>query len=379
MPNPEFSREELARYSRHLILPEFNIAGQRKLKTSKVLIVGAGGLGCPMLLYLTAAGVGTIGIIDFDVVDSSNLQRQVLFTTDDVGKPKALVAAERLTKLNPDIKFNVYNAKLTSDNALDIIQGYDLVADGTDNFPARYLVNDACVILKKPNVHGSIFRFEGQVSVFNYQYANGLTGPQYRDLFPSPPPPGLVPSCAEGGVLGVLPGMIGSLQANEIIKVLTGIGEPLSGELFIVDALTLETRKLKFSKNPNLQQISTLIDYDNFCDIAEHEKSEIPEITVEELKKSFDHDQLPFSVIDVREPYEYAIGNIGGILIPHGEIDQRISEIPSAEKTVVVCRSGIRSKKTIAKLQKQGFKNLYNLRGGLLEWADKIDLSFPKY
>lgn len=377
--NPYFSNEEIERYSRHLILPEFNIAGQRKLKNSKVLIVGAGGLGCPMLQYLAAAGVGTIGIVDFDVVDKSNLQRQILFTVDDVGKPKATVAAKKLAKLNPEINISSINEKLTSENALEIIKNYDLVADGTDNFPTRYLVNDACVILKKPNVHGSIYRFEGQVSVFNFQFDDGSAGPQYRDIFPSPPPPGLVPNCAEGGVLGVLPGIIGTFQASEIIKVLTGIGEPLVGRLFFLDALTFETRTMKIRKNPNLPPITELIDYEDFCGVPGTNSIDIAEITVEELKDMMDRGQGGFQVVDVREPYEYEIGNLGGLLIPLGDIENRSDEIPSSGKTVILCRSGIRSQEAIERLQKLGFTNLYNLRGGVLEWADKIDKTFPKY
>lgn len=378
--NTSFSNDELERYSRHLILPEFNIEGQRKLKNSKVLIVGAGGLGCPMLLYLAAAGVGTIGIVDFDVVDKSNLQRQVLFTVDDVGKSKALTAANRLSKLNPDIIFETFNTKLTSENALEIIGKYDLVADGTDNFPTRYLVNDACVLLNKPNVHGSIYRFEGQVSVFNYQYEDGSIGPQYRDIFPTPPPPGLVPSCAEGGVLGVLPGIIGSFQASEIIKVLAGIGDPLAGRLFIMDALSFETRTLKIRKNPNLSPVTELIDYADFCGLSATQNDEgVAEITVKELKEMIDRKESDFHIIDVREPYEYEIGNLGGLLIPLGEIENQLDNIPSLGKKVILCRSGIRSKKAIQKLQKLGFKNLFNLKGGILEWADKIDKNFPKY
>lgn len=377
--NTTFTNGELERYSRHLILPEFNIEGQRKLKNSKVLIVGAGGLGCPMLMYLAAAGVGTIGIVDFDVVDTSNLQRQVLFTVDDVGKSKASTAANRLAKLNPDINLEVHNTKLTSENALEILKQYDLVADGTDNFPTRYLVNDACVLLNKPNVHGSIYRFEGQVSVFNYNNKDGSFGPQYRDIFPTPPPPGLVPSCAEGGVLGVLPGIIGSFQASEIIKVLAEIGEPLAGKLFILDALTFETRTLTIKKNPNLSPITELIDYEVFCGVSANKTKEVAEISVEELKELIDRATSDFQIIDVREPYEYEIVNLGGTLIPLGKLENRLDEISSSGKTVIHCRSGARSQKAIQKLNKLGFKNLYNLKGGILEWANKIDHSFPKY
>ena len=330
-------------------------------------------------MYLAAAGVGTIGIVDFDVVDKSNLQRQVLFTVDDVGKSKATIAANRLAKLNPEINIEIFNTKLTAENALEIIQGYDLVADGTDNFPTRYLVNDACVLLNKPNVHGSIFRFEGQVSVFNYQFKDGTTGPQYRDIFPSPPPPGLVPNCAEGGVLGVLPGIIGSIQASEIIKVLADIGDALVGKLFILDALTFETRTLKIRKNPNLSKVTELIDYEDFCGISTPNKNEIAEISANELKAMMDGEDINFQIIDVREVYEYEIGNLGGTLIPLGKIETQLNKISSSEKKIILCRSGVRSQKAIQKLQKLGFKNLYNLKGGLMEWADKIDDSFPRY
>jgi adenylyltransferase/sulfurtransferase len=359
-------------------LPEFNIEGQRKLKSSSVLIVGAGGLGCPVLQYLTAAGVGHIGIMDYDVVDSSNLQRQVLFTVDDVGMPKAETAAKKLSRLNPFIKFTVINDKLTSKNALEIIEQYDVVCDGTDNFPTRYLVNDACVILGKPNVHGAIFRFEGQVSVFNSKKNDGTPGPQYRDIFPSPPPPGLVPSCAEGGVLGVLPGIIGSIQANEVIKVLTGIGDPLVGRLFIFDALSFETRILKINKNPELEAPEKLIDYEDFCGMDNKSKSGIKEISVEELKASLENKEK-FQLIDVREPYEYKIANLGGTLIPVGDLESRIDEISSTDRVILHCRSGARSAKAIEKLTQMGFHNLYNLKGGILEWADKIDHEMPKY
>lgn len=373
MEKAAFSHEELARYSRHLILPEFNIEGQRRLKKARVLVVGAGGLGCPMLMYLTAAGVGTIGILDYDVVDLSNLQRQVLFTEDDLGNHKAETAAERLSRQNPHINFNVHNLKLTSENALEIIKQYDVVADGTDNFPTRYLVNDACVISKKPNVYGSIFRFEGQVSVFNYQYKDGTSGPQYRDIFPTPPPPGLVPSCAEGGVLGVLPGIIGSFQANEIIKVLTDIGEPLAGKLFVFDALSFESRIMKIRKNPELDPVMELIDYEDFCGLGNSLDHEIQEVSVRELLDLIQNDKTILQIIDVRETHEYKLGNIGGLRIPLGELDNRHQEIDNKNKIVVVCRSGSRSRKAIEKLYDLGFENLYNLKGGLLEWAKEID------
>jgi len=381
MSEIQFSKEELERYSRHLIIPEFNIEGQRKLKAARVLVVGTGGLGSPLLLYLTAAGVGHIGILDFDVVDETNLQRQVLFTVDDVGKSKAEAAKIRLEKLNPHVNFTVHNVQLTSANALDIIKDYDVVADGTDNFPTRYLVNDACVILGKTNVYASIFRFEGQVSVFNYKKADGTFGPHYRDLFPAPPPPGLVPSCAEGGVIGVLPGIVGSLQANEVIKVVTGVGEPLAGRLFLLDALTFETRTLKLHKDPNTPEIKELIDYDQFCGIDGDKQNEkkIKEVTVSELYDMQVKGE-DFQLIDVREPYEYEIANLGGELIPLKTVLNNIDKISSSKKVVVHCRSGARSAQAIEALKKKyGFDNLYNLKGGILAWANEIDPEMAKY
>ena len=377
-----FNKEELERYSRHLIIPEFNIEGQRRLKAAKVLVVGTGGLGSPLLLYLTAAGVGTIGLLDFDVVDESNLQRQVLFSVADIGKPKVEAAKARLEALNPHINFIVHNTRITSENALDIIKEYDLVADGTDNFPTRYLVNDACVILNKPNVYGSIFRFEGQVSVFNYTDATGKTGPNYRDLFPSPPPPGMVPSCAEGGVLGVLPGIIGSMQANEVIKVLSGLGEPLSGRLFLFDAASFETRVLKVQKDAATPAITELIDYEFFCghenDSGKAEQK-LKEITVQDLL-SWQESKTDFQLIDVREPYEYEIANLQGELIPLNQVENTVDKIASDKKVVVHCRSGARSAKAITILEKKyGFKNLYNLKGGILAWADQVDPAMARY
>lgn len=388
MSDITFSKGELERYSRHLIIPEFNIEGQRKLKAAKVLVVGTGGLGAPLLQYLTAAGVGTIGILDFDIVDDSNLQRQVLFSTDDVGKPKVVAARARLEKLNPYVTFNTYNVQLTSENALDIIKDYDVVADGTDNFPTRYLVNDACVLLGKVNVYASIFRFEGQASVFNYTDKDGNTGPNYRDLFPTPPPPGLVPSCAEGGVIGVLPGILGSLQANEVIKVITGLGETLSGRLFLFDASTFETRTLKVRKSPknpltgeNPTQ-KELIDYEHFCglNITDRSKAaEVKEITVKELAE-LQAKQEDFQLIDVREPYEYDIANLGGELIPLGNVLESVDKIDSGRKVVVHCRSGKRSADAILQLEKKyGFTNLYNLKGGILAYADEVDTTLAKY
>ena len=382
-----FSKAELERYSRHLIIPEFNIEGQRKLKAAKVLVVGTGGLGAPLIQYLSAAGVGTIGIVDFDVVDDSNLQRQVLFTTADVGRPKVEVAKERIGKQNPFIRINTYNTQLTSENALDIIKDYDVVADGTDNFPTRYLVNDACVLLDKVNVYASIFRFDGQVSVFNFMAKDGTRGPNYRDLFPSPPPPGLVPSCAEGGVLGVLPGIIGSLQANEVIKVITGIGDPLSGRMFIFDALSFETRTLNLRKDENNPlngknpTQTGLIDYEIFCGIGQDngQEANVKEITVKELE-TWQADEKDFQLIDVREGYEYEIANLGGELIPLAEVEKEVNKIASDKDVVVHCRSGKRSADAIQVLeQKYGFKNLYNLKGGILAYADEIDQSLAKY
>ena len=317
----QFTKEELARYNRHIIIPEFGMESQQKLKAAKVLVVGSGGLGSPVLLYLAAAGVGTIGIVDYDVVDDSNLQRQILFGVESVGKPKVEAARQRLLALNPHLHIQLHNTQLNSQNALEIIKDYDVVADGTDNFPTRYLVNDACVLLEKPNVYASIFQFEGQVSVFNYTNANNVTGPNYRDLYPTPPPPGLVPSCAEGGVLGVLPGIIGSMQASEVIKVITGIGETLSGRFFIFDALNFETRTFKISKrkdNPISGEnptITALIDYEQFCGMRAVEEKPIKEISAKDLY-DWQVKGEKFQLIDVREPHEYDIVNIGGELIP---------------------------------------------------------------
>lgn len=373
------SPEELARYSRHLAIPEFNLAAQLKLKAAKVLVVGSGGLGSPMLLYLTAAGVGQIGIIDFDVVDNSNLQRQVLFTVDDIGKSKAETAKTRLEKLNPHVEFTIYNNAFTKDNALEIIKDYDIVADGTDNFPTRYLVNDACVLAGKINVYASIFRFEGQVSVFNFLNKDGSRGANYRDLFPEPPPPGMVPSCAEGGVLGVLPGIIGSMQANEVIKVITGVGEPLAGRLFLFDAASFTTRILKVRKNSNTQ-ITELINYEEFCGIVtEDEKTKTKEVTVFDLKK-YKEEGIDFQLIDVRQPYEYKIANLGGELIPQNELVQNLDKISKTKKVIVHCRSGKRSAEAIRDLKNlREFDNLYNLKGGILEYSKVIDSSIPTY
>jgi len=381
--NVTFSQAELERYSRHLIIPEFNIEGQRKLKAAKVLVVGSGGLGSPLLLYLAAAGVGTLGIVDFDVVDESNLQRQVLFGVENVGQPKVEAAKKRIESLNPHIKVNVYNTHLNSENALDIVKDYDVVADGTDNFPTRYLVNDACCILGKTNVYASIFRFDGQVSVFNYRKKNGKLGPNYRDLFPEPPPPGLVPSCAEGGVIGVLPGIVGSLQANEVIKVITGIGEPLVGRLFLFDALLFETRILKIAKNPDIEPITELIDYVQFCGMPNEEAAAevkpVKEISVQDFQKLLDT-KADFQLIDVREPHEYDIVALDGELIPLGDILQNAAKIRKDKKVVIHCRSGARSATAIRELEANfGFENLYNLKGGVKAYAEEIDTTLPVY
>lgn len=387
MSKAEFSKEELERYSRHLIIPEFNIEGQRRLKEARVLVVGTGGLGSPLLQYLVAAGVGTIGLVDFDVVEASNLQRQVLFTLQDIGKPKVEAARERLQAQNPYVKFHTYETRLTSENALNIIREYDVVADGTDNFATRYLVNDACVLLGKVNVYASIFRFEGQLSVFNYADESGQRGPNYRDLFPTPPPPGLVPSCAEGGVIGVLPGILGSLQANEVLKVISGVGEPLSGRLFLFDALSFETRTLKVRKDENNPLTGTnptqkaLLDYEQFCGMGEDTEAAYAgkEISVQELKAWQDMGE-PYQLIDVREPYEYEIAQIGGELIPLKEIKEQVNRLASDRRVVVHCRSGKRSADAIRQLeQAYGFQNLYNLKGGILAWAEEIDPGLAKY
>ncbi len=341
-------------------------------------------------MYLTAAGVGTIGLVDFDVVDDSNLQRQVLFTRDDIGVPKVLAAKKRLEALNPYVKFIPYQVGLTSDNAMDIIKDYDVVADGTDNFPTRYLVNDACVLLGKVNVYASIYRFEGQATVFNYKNKQGELGPNYRDLFPTPPPPGLVPSCSEGGVLGVLPGIMGSIQASEVIKVISGVGEPLSGRLYLFDASSFETRTLKIKRrkdNPLNGENPTqtgLIDYQQFCGMdfhedSNHEKKPIKSINVKELNDLMQQ-KANFQLIDVRETYEYDIANLQGVLIPKGEVAQHLSKIAKDKQVVVHCRSGKRSADVIELLQdKYGFENLYNLEGGILAWAKQIDHSMPTY
>ncbi len=379
---PALSQQEILRYSRHLIMPEVGMDGQLKLKQAKVLLIGAGGLGAPLGLYLAAAGVGHLGLVDFDVVDFTNLQRQVTFGTKDVGRPKLEAAAERLRDLNPEIEITLHEAKLASDNALDILRGYDIVADGTDNFPTRYLVNDACVLLGKPNVYGSIFRFEGQATVFALK-----DGPCYRCLYPEPPPPGLVPSCAEGGVLGVLPGIVGSIQANETIQLILGAGESLKGRLLVFDALKMRFRELRLRKNPDCPVCGThptvtkLIDYLEFCGIRGQEARptvQVPEIEPKELKQRLDRGDNVF-ILDVREPHEYQICNLNGYLIPLGDLPKRAHELDSAREIVAHCRSGKRSAEAVDFLRKAGFRKIWNLKGGILAWSDQVDPSLPKY
>jgi adenylyltransferase/sulfurtransferase len=382
-PAASLTNEEILRYSRHLIMPEVGMEGQLKLKGAKVLLIGTGGLGAPLGLYLTAAGVGKIGLVDFDVVDFTNLQRQITFGTSDVGKPKTAAAQARLSNLNPDIEITRYETKLTSGNALELFKDYDIVVDGTDNFPTRYLVNDACVLLGKPNVYGSIFRFEGQVTVFGMP-----DGPCYRCLYPEPPPPGLVPSCAEGGVLGVLPGIIGSLQAMETIKLILGRGDSLEGRLVLFDALAMKFRELKLRKNLSCplcgehRTIHQLIDYNEFCGIRGEEEPEsnlhVPEITPRELKERLDRGDDLY-VLDVREPHEYQICNLKGHLIPLGELPRRVHELDSSHEIVAHCRSGKRSAEAVDFLRKAGFRKIHNLRGGILAWSTEVDSSVPRY
>ncbi len=384
-PLPELTTEELVRYSRHLILPEVGMAGQQKLKAARVLCVGAGGLGSPLAFYLAAAGIGTLGLVDFDVVDASNLQRQILHSTRDIGRSKLDSAAEKLTALNPGLHVVKHATMLTSANALEIVAGYDIVADGSDNFPTRYLVNDACVLAGKPNVYGSIFRFEGQASVFAAQ-----DGPCYRCVYPEPPPPGMVPSCAEGGVLGILPGLVGVMQATEVIKLVLGSGEPLIGRLLLVDALAMRFRELKLRKNPECPVCGThptvthLIDYNQFCglkpQIAEEKtlQNGIPQITVHELKQRLDAGE-DLLILDVREPHEYQIANLGGKLIPLNDVPQRLPEIDCEREIVVHCRMGGRSQRAAEFLAQNGFRKVKNLAGGILAWSEHIDPTMPKY
>jgi sulfur-carrier protein adenylyltransferase/sulfurtransferase len=377
------TKSEIQRYSRHLIMPEVGMDGQLKLKNAKVLCIGTGGLGAPLGVYLAAAGVGRIGLVDFDVVDNSNLQRQILFGTKDVGRPKIAAAADRLRDLNPEIEIVTYETRLTSENALELFKDYDIIVDGTDNFPTRYLVNDACVLLGKPNVYGSIFRFEGQATIFAYP-----GGPCYRCLYPEPPPPGLVPSCAEGGVLGVLPGIVGSIQAAETLKLILGAGDSLVGRLLLFDALEMKFRELKLRKNPECpacgehRMITKLIDYEEFCGIRGEEApaaaSTVPEITPKELKARLDRGDDLF-ILDVREPHEYQISQIGGKLIPLGEISRRAHELDSSREIVVHCRSGKRSAEAAEFLRSAGFRKVLNLKGGILAWSDDVDPTVAKY
>ena len=379
----QLSKEEILRYSRHLIMPEVGMDGQLKLKQAKVLCIGAGGLGSPLALYLAAAGVGRLGIVDFDVVDFTNLQRQIIHDTSDVGRLKIESAKDTIADINPNVEVVAHETRLTSENALDIFRDYDIVADGTDNFPTRYLVNDACVLLGKPNVYGSIFRFEGQATVF---YAK--EGPCYRCLYPEPPPPGMVPSCAEGGVLGVLPGIVGSIQALETIKLILGKGRTLIGRLLLFDALDLKFRELKLRKNPECPvcgahpSVTKLIDYEQFCGIRGEEhvpETKVPEITAPEVKKMMD-ERKPFVLVDVREPHEFQICRIpGSTLIPLGDVPKRMHELSSADEIVVHCRSGIRSAQAVELLMKAGFRKIHNLKGGVLAWADQVDPTMPKY
>jgi adenylyltransferase/sulfurtransferase len=382
---PELSTEELSRYARHLSLPEVGTEGQRKLKAARVLCVGTGGLGSPLAFYLAAAGIGTLGLVDFDVVDASNLQRQIIHSTRDIGRKKLDSAAEKLQALNPTLNVVKHEIMLSSANALDILKDYDIVADGTDNFPTRYLVNDACVLLGKPNVYGSIFRFEGQASVFATK-----DGPCYRCLYPEPPPPGLVPSCAEGGVLGILPGLVGVIQATEAIKLILGNGEPLIGRLLLVDSLAMRFRELKLRKNPECPvcgpnpTVTELIDYQQFCGIqppAQEEKTlrnGIPQVTVHELKQRMDAGE-DLLILDVREPYEYQIANIGGTLIPMNDVPRRVDEIERHRDVVVQCLSGGRSQRVAEFLKQAGYEKVSNLAGGIRAWSEHIDPSVPKY
>jgi molybdopterin/thiamine biosynthesis adenylyltransferase/rhodanese-related sulfurtransferase len=382
-PAAELTREEVARYSRHLIIPDVGMDGQKRLKNAKVLVIGAGGLGSPALLYLAAAGVGTLGVIDFDVVDESNLQRQVIHGQSDVGKPKAVSAQESIAEINPLINVVLHTEQLTSANALAIFGGYDLILDGTDNFATRYLVNDAAVLLGKPYVWGSIFRFEGQVSVFWEDAPNGK-GLNYRDLYPEPPPPGMVPSCAEGGVLGVLCASIGSIMVTEAIKLITGIGEPLLGRLISYDALEMRYREVKIRKDPDTPKITELIDYEAFCGVVSDEAQQAAAghtITPAELKAKFDAGE-DFALIDVREPHEYEIVNIkGATLIPKDRIlsGEALAELPQDKPIVLHCKSGARSAEALAALHRAGFRDATHLGGGVLAWANQIDKSLPTY
>ena len=383
MTNTQLSNEEIARYSRHLILPEFGMAGQRKVKQGSVLLIGTGGLGSPLALYLAAAGVGHIGLVDFDVVDESNLQRQIVHGTGTVGVRKTESAKRRLADLNPNVEVTTYETQITSENAFELMRPYDVIVDGTDNFPTRYLTNDASVMLGKPNVYGSIFRFEGQATVFSPKDG----GPCYRCLYPEPPPPGLVPSCAEGGVLGVLPGVIGTIQATEAIKLLAGIGETLVGRLMLYDALNMRFRELKLRRNPNCPvcgehpSVTELIDYEQFCGIMpEPVQTDLSgEITPAETAAWLQRDDAPF-LLDVREANEWEIGYIpGAVRISVNELQSRLNELDTAREMVVYCRSGVRSARAVNMLKQAGFRKVKNMTGGILRWSDDVDPSLPKY
>jgi len=376
------SNEEVLRYSRHLIMPEVGMEGQLKLKAAKVLTIGAGGLGSPLAMYLAAAGVGTIGVVDFDVVDFTNLQRQIIHSTADVGRKKLDSAEESIRDINPFVNVRKYETRLDSSNALEIFRDFDIIVDGTDNFPTRYLVNDACVLSGKPNVYGSIFRFEGQASVLATK-----DGPCYRCWYPEPPPPGLVPSCAEGGVLGILPGLVGIIQATETVKLILGKGNPLIGRVLLVDALGMKFRELKLRKNPDCPvcgkhpTVTKLIDYQEFCGIRGEEApvtANVPEITPEQLKARLGNKDDVF-ILDVREPHEYQICNLNGYLIPLGDLPKRVHELDSSREIVAHCRSGVRSAKAVDFLRQAGFKKVKNLAGGILAWSDKVDPTMPKY
>ncbi len=379
----ELSKEEILRYSRHLIMPEVGMEGQLKLKQSSVLLIGTGGLGAPLGLYLAAAGIGRIGLVDFDVVDHSNLQRQIIHGTKDVGRKKLDSAADTMQDINPYVQIDKYDVALSSENALDIMRPYDIIIDGTDNFPTRYLTNDACVLLGKPNVYGSIFRFEGQATVFAYQ-----GGPCYRCLYPEPPPPGLVPSCAEGGVLGILPGLIGVIQATEAVKIILGTGEPLVGRLVLYDALAMRFRELRLRRNPECPvcgdnpTIKELIDYHQFCGVPQQPAEPAfveGDLTAVEVKQRIDRGDN-FVLIDVREPHEYQIASIPQAkLIPLGELPKRLSELNPSEEFVMHCKSGMRSAKAVALLKENGFKKVRNMKGGILAWSDTVDPTVPKY
>jgi adenylyltransferase/sulfurtransferase len=383
-PPTTLSNEEILRYSRHLIMPEVGMEGQLKLKKASVLLVGAGGLGAPLGLYLAAAGIGRIGMVDFDVVDFTNLQRQVIHGTKDVGRKKLDSAFDKMADINPNVKLEKHEVALTSENALDIIRNYDFVVDGTDNFPTRYLVNDACVLLKKPNIYGSIFRFEGQCTVFAYP-----GGPCYRCLYPEPPPPGLVPSCAEGGVLGILPGIIGLMQATETVKLILGTGEPLVGRLVLYDALAMRFRELKLRRNPECPvcgdhpTLHKLIDYQEFCGVPHQEPvqptANLGEIEPTEVKQKIDRGDK-FILLDVREPHEFQICRIPtSTLIPLGELPKHLNDFDKNAEIIAHCKSGVRSGKATNLLRENGFKNVRNMKGGILAWSDKVDPSVPKY